>query len=158
MYFHLFLKIGHFFQIPQFLRKIFFWLFSKLNIKMSYPYRNFATKISFIKGFLKSFIIHPLIAFTKGHTVLLLIYLIFIILKIQYLNLFPMQLQNCTRLNAHKNAIIYNKNSAIISVWYSSQNNDLFYKLKILDKFPLASMWTLPSILNGCYFIIKKYF
>ena len=68
MYFHLYLKIGHFFHIPQFLRKMFFWLFSKLNIKMSYTYRNFATKISFKKGFLKSFLKHPLIAFNNGRT------------------------------------------------------------------------------------------
>ena len=36
---------------------------------MSYTHRNFATKISFKKGFLKSFLVHPLIAFNKEHIV-----------------------------------------------------------------------------------------
>ena len=70
-----YLKIGHFFHKPQFWLIMFFWLFSKLNIKMSYTYRNFATKISFKKGFLKSFLIHPLIAFNNGRTVVELCWL-----------------------------------------------------------------------------------
>ena len=40
-------KLHVFPHIPQFCWKMLFWLFSKLNIKMSYPYRNFATKIIF---------------------------------------------------------------------------------------------------------------
>ena len=69
LYFHLYLKNGHFFHIPQFLRKKFFYLFLKLNIKMSYIYRNFVTKINCKKAFLKSFLINPLIAFNKERTV-----------------------------------------------------------------------------------------
>ena len=38
---------------------------------MPYPYKTFATTIRFKKGFLKSFIIHPLIAFTKEHPVVI---------------------------------------------------------------------------------------
>ena len=36
---------------------------------MSYTYRNFANKIRLKKGFLTNFLINPLIAFNKGHTV-----------------------------------------------------------------------------------------
>ena len=45
---------------------------------MSYTYRNFATKISFKKGFLNSFLIHPLITFNNGRTVYICITAFFV--------------------------------------------------------------------------------
>ena len=46
LYFHLYLKFGHSFYIPQFWRKMLFWLLKKSNIKMSRPKGNFATCLS----------------------------------------------------------------------------------------------------------------